>query len=106
MCVFNSWHLTVGVFLSANIQKILSSDEPLLLSAPTDVRAGQFARIAQVSHVLGRVLRHVYDSTPDMVFNSEEAITLDRTLNAFSVLLPEGANSCTTYCGAIGIWNR
>ena len=90
---------------SPSSQEIRPSETPLL-STPSDVRVGAFAREAQVSYLLGRVLSHVYEPTSDPRFDSDEAITLDRSLNALRILLPQEIDNCAKYCGAIGICNR
>lgn len=82
------------------------TNEPLLLSTPSNVRVGPFAREAQVSYLLGRVLRHAYEPTSDPRFDFDEAVALDRTLKAFRTLLPEEIDSCARYCGATGVCNR
>jgi len=80
---------------------------PLPMSTSSSVRAGCFAREAQLSHLLGRVLRHVYDTCPDPAFNREEAVQLHRTLDAMTTLLPmEVAGTCAVYASALGMCYR
>ncbi|KAH8820203.1 hypothetical protein F5884DRAFT_744563 [Xylogone sp. PMI_703] len=79
--------------------------ESFYLSTLSSVRVGPFAREAQVSYILGRVLKHVYEPTSDPDFDLNEAITLDRTLTSFRTLIPEEIDNCASYCGVIGICN-
>jgi hypothetical protein len=78
------------------------------MSTPSHTRVAAFARQAQVSNILGRVLQHQYEPTLDDVFNSEEALQLERTIEAYSVLLPQeaSATACGDYCSPIGLCNR
>jgi hypothetical protein len=43
---------------------------------------GRFARFAQATYLLGRVLRHTSDHTADQDFHEAEAVQLRRTLRA------------------------
>jgi hypothetical protein len=43
---------------------------------------GRFARFAQATYLLGRVLRHASDHSADQKFHQEEAQQLRRTLRA------------------------
>jgi hypothetical protein len=43
---------------------------------------GRFARFAQATYLLSRVLRHVSDSNMDREFRTEESAQLLRTLSA------------------------
>lgn len=80
----------------------------LSLSTPSQVRVGYFARLAQVSHLLGLVLRNKFDPTPDEAFNAQEAQQLRRTTAVFAELLPKEATAadCSHYCGPIAILQR
>ena len=64
------------------------ANEPLLVSSSTNIQVGCFARLAQASHLLGRVLRHTNDLPADIAFRLEEARQLDRTIRALYKLLP------------------
>ncbi|THY40227.1 hypothetical protein D6C97_10161, partial [Aureobasidium pullulans] len=77
----------------------------LSLSTPSKVRVGYFARLAQVSHLLGLVLRNKFDPTPDEAFNAQETQQLRRTTAVFAELLPKEATAadCSHYCGPIAI---
>ncbi|THY21659.1 hypothetical protein D6D01_06542, partial [Aureobasidium pullulans] len=77
----------------------------LSLSTPSQVRVGYFARLAQVSHLLGLVLRNKFDPTPDEAFNAQETQQLRRTTAVFAELLPKEATAadCSHYCGPIAI---
>jgi hypothetical protein len=76
------------------------------LSTPFNVTVGQLARECQISHLAGRVLRHVFDPIPDLRFNTEEAVQLERTLKAYLPLLSNEELKIGKYCGAYGICNR
>jgi hypothetical protein len=78
------------------------------ISTPSHIRVESFARQAQVANLLGRVLRNRYEPTSDEVFNDGEALQLKRTLEAYSVLLPQeaSATACGNYCAPIGICSR
>lgn len=78
------------------------------MSTPSHIRVGAFARQAQISNLLGRVLRNQGEPTSDEVFNTEEALQLERTLDAYSILLPQEASAtdCGNYCSPIGICFR
>ncbi|KAF2495631.1 hypothetical protein BU16DRAFT_539560 [Lophium mytilinum] len=73
------------------------------LSTTSDVTVGQFARECQVSHLVGRVLRHVFDPTSDPAFQANEALQLERTLMAFMPLLMDEELQFGKYCAALGI---
>src|ERR1700761_569183 len=47
-------------------------------------------------------LNHVHDPTSDPDFDSDEAITLDRTLTSFRTLIPDEIDNFARYCGVIG----
>ncbi|KAF2670636.1 hypothetical protein BT63DRAFT_371622, partial [Microthyrium microscopicum] len=68
------------------------------LYTSSDLSAGQFARECQVSHLSGRVIRHVFDPVHDADFRSEEAQQLERTLMAFMPLLMEDGAQFGKYC--------
>jgi hypothetical protein len=89
----------------------LSLVESANSTAPTiatsaDTAVGQMARECQVSHLAGRVVRHIFNPLPDSSFHSEEAVQLERTLNAFFPLLPDGRLRDGSFCGALGICQR
>ncbi|KAE9366738.1 hypothetical protein N431DRAFT_384656 [Stipitochalara longipes BDJ] len=52
------------------------------VTSPSSFSMGRFARFAQATYLLGRVLRHVSDRTVDPSFHDEEAAQLRRTLLA------------------------
>jgi hypothetical protein len=78
------------------------------ISTPSHIRVESFARQAQVANLLGRVLRNRGEPTSDEVFNAGEALQLERTLEAYAMLLPReaSATACGSYCGPIGICSR
>lgn len=59
-----------------------------------------------MSHLLGRVIRHIFDPVSDPNFNADEADQLDRTIRAFDRLLFDEKEDCRKYCGTIGMCNR
>ncbi|KAI9764835.1 MAG: hypothetical protein M1840_007981 [Geoglossum simile] len=88
------WDGSVGFFSTSghpgthkHPQEIITN-EPLLVSSSTNIQVGCFARLAQASHLLGRVLRHTNDLPADIPFRLEEARQLDRTIRALYKLLP------------------
>ena len=70
------------------------------------MRVGQLARESQVSHLAGRVIRHVFDPTSDTAFHEEEALQLERTMLAFKPLLIEEQLQFGKFCSALGILIR
>lgn len=62
-------------------------NEPLYLSSPPSVPAGSFARMCQTSHLLGKILRHCSDQTLDDGTRFQEAIQLNRLLQALTVVI-------------------
>ncbi|KAK1067217.1 hypothetical protein LTR12_015233 [Friedmanniomyces endolithicus] len=68
-----------------------------------DVRVGQLARECQASQLAGKVIRHVFDPTPDAAFQEQEALQLERTLMALMPLLVEEELQFGNYCSAFGI---
>ncbi|KAI9785945.1 MAG: hypothetical protein M1839_008211 [Geoglossum umbratile] len=87
------WDGSAGFFSNSHTsahkhpQEIIAN-EPLLVSSSTNIQVGCFARLAQASHLLGRVLRHTNDLPADIAFRLEEARQLDRTIRALYKLLP------------------
>lgn len=81
---------------------------PAFVSTTSHVRVGYFARLAQVSHLLGLVLNNKFNPTPDGAFNAQEAQQLRRTLAMYAELLPKEASAadCSHYCGPILICLR
>ena len=76
------------------------------LSTPSDVRVGPFARECQTSHLVGRVVRHVFDPSSDTNFQKEEATQLERTLHSFLPLLMEQESQFGLFCAALGLCSR
>jgi hypothetical protein len=67
---------------------------------------GPFARECQISHLMGRVLRHVFEPTSDAKFHAEEASQLERTLMAFMPLLIQEQSTYGMYCAALGMCGK
>ncbi|KAK1071613.1 hypothetical protein LTR74_003243 [Friedmanniomyces endolithicus] len=51
----------------------------------------------------GKVIRHIFDPTPDAAFQEQEAVQLERTLMALMPLLVEEELQFGNYCSAFGI---
>lgn len=72
--------------------------EPLYVSTPTPVHAGPFARTAQATNLLGKLVRTVNGRFTDTPFCFSEAIQLYRTFSALAALLvPEFQQSPLQY---------
>ncbi|KAH8817451.1 hypothetical protein F5884DRAFT_250613 [Xylogone sp. PMI_703] len=85
-------------------QDTMTSITPSTLLTPSNVYVGALARECQISHLIGRVLRHVFEPAPDPEFNTEEAVQLERTLDAYNILLlEEASDSCEWSCAAVGM---
>jgi hypothetical protein len=68
---------------------------------------GRFARFAQATYLLGRVLRHVSDEMIDMSFREEEATQLRRTLLALVKLSEmEGEVRRLEFCTQTAVCHR
>ncbi|KIM94196.1 hypothetical protein OIDMADRAFT_136518 [Oidiodendron maius Zn] len=86
---------------------IMPSGGPLTVSTSSSIRVGCFAREAQLSHLLSRVLRNVYDASPNPAFNREEALQLHRALDTMTALLPtESAEIRKVYAAVISMCHR
>jgi hypothetical protein len=79
---------------------------PPTLETPFHTRVGQMARECQISHLAGRVIRHVFEPLRDRDFSVEEGFQLERTLNAYLPLLANEELEVGKYCGAFGVCNR
>jgi hypothetical protein len=79
---------------------------PPTLDTPFNTRVGQMARECQISHLAGRVIRHVFEPLQDRDFNVEERLQLERTLTAYLPLLANEELEIGKYCGAFGVCNR
>jgi hypothetical protein len=79
---------------------------PPTLDTPFNTRVGQMARESQISHLAGRVIRHVFEPLRDRDFNVEEGFQLERTLTAYLPLLANEELEIGKYCGAFGVCNR
>ncbi|PTB50632.1 hypothetical protein M431DRAFT_485355 [Trichoderma harzianum CBS 226.95] len=68
---------------------------------------GKFARTAQTTHLLGRVLRHVSDTEMDPQFSREERRSLERALQSLlSLTIDEEKLSTSHYCSPIALSAR
>ena len=67
---------------------------------------GQFARECQVSYLISRVLRHIFDPVSDPPFHASEELQLERTLKAFMPLLMEEDSKYGQFCAALAICTR
>jgi hypothetical protein len=73
------------------------------MAASADIRVSPFARECQISHLMGRVLRHVFEPTSDIIFHNQEYIQLENTLKAFFSLLMQEQNAYADYCAALSM---
>jgi hypothetical protein len=85
------------------LYQVVTHTEEWTLATPSDINVGQMARECQVSHLLGQVIRHIFDPTPDEVFHKNEAAQLERTLMALMPLLVEEQLVYGKYCAALGM---
>lgn len=85
---------------------MIPDTDPLNLTTPSNVLVGPFARECQISHLIGRVLRHVFEPSSDSDFHLQEALQLERTLMAFMPLLIEEQTKFHYYCAALGMCSR
>lgn len=76
------------------------------LNTPADVSIGSFARECQISHVVGRVLRNVYEPVSDEAFQAKEAAQLEATMSTFIPLLQNDAEDFGKYCISFAICSR
>jgi hypothetical protein len=83
--------------------QVIPATEPLTFCTPSNITVGQLARECQISHLIGRVLRHVFDPVSDPEFHAREALQLERTLMAFIPLLIEEHTKYGMYCAAYGM---
>jgi hypothetical protein len=88
----------------ADVEEHISASPSL--DTAFNITVGQMARECQISHLAGRVVRHVFDPTPDLAFNAEEATQLERTLQSYLPLLADEELRIGKYCGAFGVCNR
>ncbi|KAF3314531.1 hypothetical protein TWF173_004614 [Orbilia oligospora] len=65
--------------------------QPLAVSTSTNIAISPFARTCQAAHLLSRVLRHLSDCDTDPEFRYQEAIQIDRTIQALSTSALLGA---------------
>jgi hypothetical protein len=81
-------------------------EAPPSLDTPFNITVGQMARECQISHLVGRAIRHVFTPTLDPEFHAEEAAQLERTLKAYLPLLAAEELRIGKYCAAFGMCNR
>jgi hypothetical protein len=68
---------------------------------------GKFARLAQASYLLSRVLRHVSDAAIDKDFLKEEKATLERALRSLlSLTVSEEEMYGVAYCSPVAVLGR
>ncbi|KAL7935536.1 hypothetical protein V8C35DRAFT_279265 [Trichoderma chlorosporum] len=76
------------------------------LNTPADVSIGAFARECQISHLVGRVLRNVYEPVSDSAFQAKEAAQLEATMKTFIPLLQNDVIDFGKYCISFAICSR
>lgn len=79
--------------------------QPTLLT-PSDTTVGTFAREAQINHITGRTLFHVFAPTYDIEFHKSEFLQLERTMMTYMPFLMEEERKWGNYCAALGICSR
>lgn len=68
---------------------------------------GRFARLAQGSYLLGKVLMHTSDDNVDKEFYQQETVQLDRTIRALLNLADFNSQDAkTTCCGQTAVCYR
>ncbi|KAI5456868.1 hypothetical protein BGZ63DRAFT_80730 [Mariannaea sp. PMI_226] len=75
-----------------------------VLNTPSDVCIGSFARECQMFHLVGRVLRNIYEPIADEDFQAEEAKQLETTMSAFVPLLYQDGEDYGKYCISYAIY--
>jgi hypothetical protein len=82
----------------------MTTNEPLYVSSPTNVRAGAFARTCQATNLMGRMVRIMNDRYAEPSIRFSQAIHLHRTMTAFSNVLPsEVAEAPEKYSTALAL---
>jgi hypothetical protein len=76
------------------------------IATAQDITLGQFARESQVSHLIGRVIRYVFDPTPDANFQAQQYSQLERALSALIPHLINEDREFGKYCTALGMCYR
>jgi hypothetical protein len=108
----DTWESEAGAFSvscstsSADLCQAYADVPDIQLTTPSDIRVGPFARECQVSHLIGRVVRHIFDPAADATFQRTEANQLDQTLNAFLPLLMEQESRFGLFCAALGMCSK
>ncbi|KAE8149561.1 chaperonin 10-like protein [Aspergillus avenaceus] len=75
---------------------------PYTVSAPTNNKMGKFARLAQASHLLARVMRHICDTQADSHFLDTEKGMLDLALRSLLTLTVAEEQQCgIAYCSPV-----
>ncbi|GAD92987.1 hypothetical protein AFLA_138530 [Paecilomyces variotii No. 5] len=77
---------------------------PYTVSSLNDEKMGKFARLAQATHLLSRVLRHVSDTETHHEFLYHERDTLDRALRSLlSLTVAEEKAYGLAYCSPVAV---
>ncbi|KAK5263229.1 hypothetical protein LTR96_011350 [Exophiala xenobiotica] len=97
---------TLPIELDAWENDVYAEAPNINLSTPSNIRVGPFARECQAAHLIGRVVRHVFDPATDATFQKEEAVQLEQTLNAFLPLLMEQETHFGLFCAAMGLCSK
>ncbi|KAH8807298.1 hypothetical protein F5884DRAFT_340117 [Xylogone sp. PMI_703] len=105
--IFASEDASVDDFLPSKdcywSQSTLPGTRMATVSTPATFMVGHFARECQVSHLVGRVVQHVFNPMSDVNFHSNEALQLERTLMSFLPILIEEELNFGKYCGALAM---
>lgn len=91
----------------AHTQPQVVRGAPYTVSAPTNSNMGKFARLAQTSHLLGRVLQHICDTQADAQFLDTEKSSLDQALRSLLTLTVAEEQQCgIAYCSPVAFVSR
>jgi hypothetical protein len=80
--------------------------ERLFLSSPTSTPVSPFARLAQASNLLGRVIRHCNDETLEIELALEEITLLHNTTSSLLSLLTGDSDATMAFYNAAAICLR
>lgn len=80
---------------------------PYTISTPANEHMGKFARLAQASHLLSRVFRHVCDNDATKAFLDQEKMLIDRALRSLLSLTVAEEELCgLAYCSPVALLSR
>lgn len=80
--------------------------ERLFLSSPSSILVSPFARLAQASNLLGRVIRHCNDESLDVELVLEDITLLNQTTSSLLSLLTGDSDATMAFYNATAICLR